>query len=362
VALAGLGVAIAEPDRERVALLEEALAVVDDRALRSELLARLAVELYYTRERSEALSAEAVAAAAGDPRAEAAALNARHVALWRPDRLRERLDTAARMLAAARLARDRQLELQARNWRVTDLFELGDLPAWRVEVGRHAELADELQLPLFQWYTPLWAAVDALHAGRFTEAGALGEQALAAGEAAGDGNALLFAQLLEIHEGFLRADFARVDLDLFRDKVARSPAGSAWRCGYTWCLAELGRTAEAQAQLAGIAADGFAGLPLDVNWLSAAGECAEACIILGAAAPAAALYERLMPYAGRAVTAGRALLNYGAVDRHLGGLSAVLGRPDAAIVHYERAIALDASAGLQPWVDRARAGLARLAL
>jgi hypothetical protein len=353
-------VAIGEPDPERVALLEEALAAVDGRTLRSELLARLAVELYYARDRSEPLSAEAVAAAAGDPRAEAAALNARHVALWRPDRLRERLDTAARMLAAARLARDRQLELQARNWRVTDLFELGDLPAWREEVRRHAALADELRLPLFQWYTPLWAAVDALHAGRYDEARELRSVAFAAGEGAGDGNALLFAQLLETHEWFLRGDFAGVDLDLLREKVARSPAGSAWRCGYTWCLAELGHTGEAAAHLREIAADGYATLPFDANWPSAAGECAEACALLGAAEAAAPLYDLLAPYAGRPITAGRALLSYGSADRHLGGLAAVLGRRDTAIAHYERAIALDGAAGLEPWVQRARSGLARL--
>ena len=53
---------------------------------------------------------------------------------------------------------------------MTDLFELGDMPACREEVARHARLADELRLPAFQWYTPLWAAVEALLAGRFEEA------------------------------------------------------------------------------------------------------------------------------------------------------------------------------------------------
>ena len=333
---------------------------MDDRALRPSCSLGSPWSPTYTRARGEALSAEAVAAAAGDPRAEAAALNARHVALWRPDRLRERLATAARMLATARVARDRHLELQAHNWRVTDLFELGDLPAWREEVRRHAALADELRLPLFQWYTPLWAAVDALHAGRFDEARALRAEAFAAGDGAGDGNALLFVQMLDIQEGFLRGDFACIDLDLFRDKVARSPAGSAWRCGYTWCLAELGHADEAAAHLAEIAADGYAALPFDVNWASAVGECAEACTILDAAGPAASLYELLTPYAGRPLTAGRALLSFGSADRHLGGLATVLGRRDAAIAHYERAIALDTAAGLQPWVARARASLARL--
>ena len=109
-------------------------------------------------------------ARAGNGRALASALNARHVALWRPDRVEERLATAADMIAAARETGERHAELQARNWRVADLFELGDMPAFREEVARHAWLADELRLPSFQWYTPLWSAVEAMLAGRFEEA------------------------------------------------------------------------------------------------------------------------------------------------------------------------------------------------
>ena len=97
--------------------------------LRSRVQARLAVELYYApdRTRSDAHSADAVATAraSGDASALASALSARHVALWRPDRVEERLAVADEMIAAAREAGDRHAELQAHNWRVADLFELG---------------------------------------------------------------------------------------------------------------------------------------------------------------------------------------------------------------------------------------------
>jgi hypothetical protein len=77
-------------------------------ALRSRVQVRLAVELYYAtdRKRSEALSAEAVATADAihDASALASALGARHVALWRPDRVEERL--------------------------AADVFELGDRSRW----------------------------------------------------------------------------------------------------------------------------------------------------------------------------------------------------------------------------------------
>jgi predicted ATPase len=145
---AGLGVTIIDLDARAISLLEEALAAVEEPVLRSELLARLAVELYYapSRDRSEALSSEAVAVAreSGDRRAVAAALNARHVALWRPDRLSERLAAAEEMIA---VADDPHVELQARNWRVVDLFEAFEMDEWRAEVARHGELAARLRMP-----------------------------------------------------------------------------------------------------------------------------------------------------------------------------------------------------------------------
>ncbi len=76
----GLGVEIMDVDSETVGILEEALNAIrgSDPGLESALLARLAVELYYSpsRDRTDPLSAESVAAArrTGDPRTIAVAL------------------------------------------------------------------------------------------------------------------------------------------------------------------------------------------------------------------------------------------------------------------------------------------------
>ena len=104
---AGLGIAIVDLDAEAVARLEEALERVADPALRSRVQARLAVELYYApdRTRSDRHSADAVATAraSGDTGALASALSARHVALWRPDRIEERLSVAGEMIPPPRV-------------------------------------------------------------------------------------------------------------------------------------------------------------------------------------------------------------------------------------------------------------------
>ena len=358
---AGLGIAIVDVDTQTIARLEEAAGQVEERALRSRVQARLAVELYYApdRTRSEALSAEAVetARAAADASALASALGARHVALWRPDRTEERLAVAGDMIAAARAAGDRHAELQAHNWRVADLFELGDMDAWREETARHARLADELRLPVFQWYTPLWAAVEAMLAGRYDDAERLTAEAEEVGVRAGDRNAELFAGMVRFCGQIEREAFDEIDIEFVEDKIANSPAGNAYRGSYAWILAALGETERAGEELRVTMALPHA---FDANWLSLQAECAEVTVLLHDATYAAALYECLAPYAGRPATAGRGVSSYGAVDRALGGLAALLGRDADAVRHLQDAIRLNEALGCAVWRSHAERDLARL--
>jgi len=358
---AGLGIAIVDLDAEAIARLEEALERVVAPPLRSRVQARLAVELYYApdRTRSDLHSVDAVGTAreSGDAAALASALSARHVALWRPDRVEERLAVAEEMIDAARESGDRHAELQAHNWRVVDLFELGEMSAWREETARHARLAAELRLPSFEWYTPLWAAVDAMLAGRSEEAEALCLEAEEAGRRAGDRNAGGTVAIVRFCEQLQREAYDEGDIAFVADKIANSPAGIAYRGGYSWILAGLGEPDRAREQLHTTMAFTHA---FDTNWLSLQAELAETSMLIGDATFAATLYERLLPYAGRPVTAGRAACNYGAVDRSLGGLAALLGRPDDAVRHLEDAIRLNDSFGCAVWRARAERDLSEL--
>jgi DNA-binding SARP family transcriptional activator/tetratricopeptide (TPR) repeat protein len=356
----GLGIAIVDVDVDAVARLEEALEGLEDPALRSRVQARLAVELYYApdRTRSDALSAEAVATGrtACDASALASALGARHVALWRPDRAAERLAVAGEMIAAARDAGDRHAELQGHNWRVADLFELGDMPAWEEETARHARLAEELRLPVFQWYTPLWAAVRAMLAGRYDDLERLSAEAEEAGLRAGDRNAKLFAGMVLFCAQLQRGAFADIDVAFVEDKIANSAVGVAYRSSYAWILAGRGETERAREELHATMALPHA---FDANWLSLQAECAEASIMINETTHAATLYERLEPYAGRPATAGRGVSSYGAVDRLLGGLAELLGRHGDAVRHLKDAIRLNAALGCIVWQEHAAAHLAR---
>jgi hypothetical protein len=147
---------------------------------------------------------------------------------------------------------------------------------------------------------------------------------------------------------------------LMADRIANSPAGMAWRCGYAWLLAAVGRTGEAREQLTIVSAGGFAALPFDTNWPSAMCELSETCAILGDPGPAAAVYEQLLPYAERALSAGRAIAAYGSAQRLLGMLAAVMGRREEAVARLEDGIRRNEAMGFEPWAERGRRALAAL--
>jgi DNA-binding SARP family transcriptional activator len=361
----GLGVSIVGLDRRRVALLEEALAGLEEPGLRARLLARLAIALYYApdRDRSGPLSAEAVAVArtAGDPDALLAALNARHVALWHPSGLEERFGVAGETIALALQAGRPEAELQGRNWRCVDLWESGDLDGFLAEVAEHERLADALRLPAFQWYAPMWRAAVAALQGRRADAETLRLEAAAIADRAGDPNGTLFAHMIRLSLVLQARDFHDAEMIEFTEHaVEHYAAGMAYAAGIAWLYAAQGREADARAMLDRIAADDYAALAWDANWLSALGELAEATALLGDRERAAVLYERLLPYADRRLVAGRAVYDQCSAQFALGLYATTLGRSEDAAAHFEAAMASDLALGARPALIQTRARYAEL--
>ena len=365
----GLGVTILEVDEATVALLEEALAALGDEEapLRTRVLARLAVELYYgrSRERSEALGAEAVELArrSGDQQDLTYALNARHVSLWRPDRLDERLAIAREMVALAERTGDREGELQGRNWFVPDLFEAGEMEELDGAIDAYEALAGQLQLPAYEWYVPLWRGALAALRGELADAEPRLREAVRIGTLGGDRNVELADQVrLGIH--CMRGDFAAMHqsfVPMAEPKIGSSPASLSFRCGMAFLAAGLGREAEAREHLEHIAAHGLDRMPFDVNWLETIGALGEACAMLGDADRAAQLYGLLLPYEGRIeAVAGRALASWGAVDRHLGVMAAAMSRWEDAERHFEAALRENERLGFRPWLAWTRCQYAQM--
>ena len=352
-------------DEELRTMLVEAIDAIGDATtgLRSRLLSRLSMELYFAQDRSALadLSDEAVAVAraAADEKALAAALvvQAKCGALYRPTAgstvavVELSCVRAEEAVGLARRAGDRELECEALLHLAFQLIELERLDCATVTIERFATLAEELRQPFFLWHRHWFLVLRALLEGRFDEGRQLCEEALAIGSAVAPVDARLgyVIQLLAAR---------RNPLDL--DRVAREITEAQRLAPQLRCLwaaaaliaTERGQTIDARAQLTDLAADGFAGVPDDAfrsMTLALAGEAAAA---LGEVGVAATLYEILLPEASLSLQFGAGAAYLGTTSRSLGLLAWALGRGDAADAHFEDARRRHTRMDAAPWSAR----------
>ena len=362
----GVGVTIVGLNAERTQALQEALELLGDGspALRARVLARLAIELYYApgRTRADPLSARAIelARSAQDPDALLIALSSRHVALWTPDGLDDRLAVAEEMIALA-CDHDRpEHELQGRNWLCADLWEAGQIDRFHAEAHEHARLATRLRLPTYAWYEPLWQASLAALRAEWDRAERLIAQAEQTGTDAGDRNAPLFAWGLRLAMRLARHQFTDEDLENTEQHIRESPASPAWRCLRCWFAAHAGQLEKANDDLDWLANDGFAALPRDANWLPAMFELTEAVYLLDDRPRAVQMYQLLRPYNDRHISAMRGTISWGSGHTVLGRLASTASSLDQAAQHFEAALDLERRWGARAWLVRTQASYAAL--
>ena len=195
----GYFTAYGETDRERVAVLEAALALCapDDRAHRAPLMARLANELNFDDpdgRRFQLLDeALADARALGDPVVLASVLNHRLYVLGGPDRLAERLVEAEEFRAISRALDDDMLEARSLRRICAAAMEAADIDRLDKARIRLDELAGVIDLPGIQWELATVRASRCLLAGELEEAGDEAHRAFTVGVAAGESDAYVFA-------------------------------------------------------------------------------------------------------------------------------------------------------------------------
>jgi hypothetical protein len=323
------------------------------------VLARLSIELYYgpapVRERLSAEALEASRRAGG--RSLLKALVARHVALWSPDHVEERMAIADELVATARVAGDREAELEGLNWRVLDLLELGEMPAVRAAIDSHARLAEELRLLSYVWYASMWRATLATMAGRLDEAAVLVEEGARVGRLAQDENAALLFGMQRITLDVARDRLTPADRAAVEERARTSAARGAWKAWLVVLSLERGDVDEA-ARLLAEEIDDLDAIPMDANWLYAMTTLAVGSAFLGDAAAAARLYPRVLPHAKRIVVAGRGASCLGSAAYSLGLLAAVRGDDSAAARHLTDAVATNDRMGAAPFAAVARHELA----
>jgi DNA-binding winged helix-turn-helix (wHTH) protein len=352
---AGFSASGGMPDTFVLDLLQEALRAFGDREgpLRARVLGRLAVELYWSAdpERRAALSQQAVEMArrSGDRATLAYALNARCLAVWTPDTVAERLETAAEIMRLAEAAGDRDLALRGHMRRLGALLELGELRSADRELAEYAQRARALRQPSHLWFLATWRAMRAGMSGDFERAETLAREAYEIGERAQDPDAAqcYTVQIFAFRSGRRPPD----DIELpARNFAAEFAAVPAWRAATALVYADLGLDAAARQEFEQIAANDFADLPRNDDWMIAMATLSQLCAYLRDGARGALLYEQLRPYAQRCVVVGHGLVCLGSVERFLALLAASQRRWEEAEAHFHAAVQHNRALGAVPLV------------
>jgi DNA-binding CsgD family transcriptional regulator/tetratricopeptide (TPR) repeat protein len=275
-----------------------------------------------------------------------------------PDNLERLHRYASELLEVARQAGNLEWEMGGLDRVMFAAVATGDFDEVRSLAARHRALAARVGQPLFRILDLQAHAMLAMGEGRFAEAEALAEQA---DELAGflSGNDIAGGygvQLFSIRREQGRLDEARPLVEA----VARfDQAGATWRPALAVLYAELGLADAAAGELAFLLADGLAAVPRDSLWWGSLSYLADAAVALGDRDAAAVIHRELVPARGLVVQVGNLLAAYGAVDRYLGALCALLDRPRDAEAHFENALRFDRRARMPVWLARTQVAYAR---
>jgi DNA-binding winged helix-turn-helix (wHTH) protein/tetratricopeptide (TPR) repeat protein len=266
-----------------------------------------------------------------------------------PEHLQQRLAYATEMMQLAEVANAKELLEYAHYWRAFCLLDLGDMSAADAEIDACVRVGEEVQQPLHLYVFVEFRAMRALMRGRFADSELLAQEALALGRHLQTGNA---AGIFGIQMFTLRREQGRLkELEpVVRHFVQQHSVAAAWRPGLALIYSELGRTEEARAEFEHLAQHDFADLPRDSLWMGSMTYLADVCSFLRDKARAAALYQLLLPYAGRTVVISNGVACYGALSRYLGALATILGRWDEAAQHFEDALAMNTRMEARPWL------------
>jgi tetratricopeptide (TPR) repeat protein len=296
----------------------------------------------------------------GDPATLAYALDLYIPANESPENTRELLELSSELLEAAMKVGDKERAVEAHEHRHNRLLELGEMPEAKRELDAMAKLAEELRQPAQEWLVGVDRARLALLQGRLAEAEGLIEQTRILGERAQSWNAAVSFRL-QLY--VLRWEQGRLEevQDMVKRSVEDYPTYAVWRCVEAHMATELGLATEAREIVEILAADDFAGVPFDAEWLVSMSLLAETAAFLHDAQRATVLYERLVPYADR-VSISYPEIALGSVSRYVGLLATTMGRFGNAERRFEDALAMNHRIGARPWLAHSRSDYARILL
>jgi DNA-binding SARP family transcriptional activator/tetratricopeptide (TPR) repeat protein len=285
----GVGVTF-EPgrvDRERVALLEDALRLLGgaDPALEVWVLSYLVVALQDdpdpTRRSEASARAELLARELAAPRLVSAASIARRLVMADLDEPMEaRLAVGRQAISEGDLAGEMPLRIVSRLGHLADLLEAGELADHDRVLAEVDDLVGSLRQRRWHWFVDVGRAGQALAAGRFDEAGQKIDRALArVGGAQGSAP----EQTHALQRLVLERDLGRPEASVARlSGLPGRPLGGTLRAAAIGlALVSAGDHRGAAEIYAPVAAEGFTSIPRNQLWLVTVAWLAETAAALG---------------------------------------------------------------------------------
>lgn len=330
-------------DEQLLALLEEALAKLPatDSALRAELLGMLARELAFVPgmvERRSELVAEALGMARriADRQALGATLCFAVVATSGEISPEKRVGLASEIAAIGRELADLELEIQGLFHLAHGHLELGAIEAVDAAIRRSEEIAATLGQPFWRWLVACYKVMRLLLAGRADDAEDLIVEALREGDEAGEVHAYMAYGAQSAAVTFARGRSARlVTPRVSKALAARYPRTSIGSVAVASTSVLAGRYDEGRAAIEAAARDGFASINRDSAFPYAFGMLAWSTELLWEPRYADAVYNALLPYAGRATVPGGPYVVLATVDGLLAGQACLAGKFDLADAHLD---------------------------
>jgi len=331
-----------------VDLLQEAYAQLPPgaNAMRVRVASSLARALLYTGAVAEArrLMREAVRLARNF--ADCVLIDAKFSVLndfpWEPEDSEELRGYAIEAVAASRAAGDLEGTSMALFRAAVHSLELGMLRECEMLAEEMRELDIRLRQPALRYFDIGLRAMLALLRGELNTA----EAVILEGVRLHAPGSTHSSDPLSVPIFTLRREQGRLaELRPLVQAFARRDAASAWLPGLALMQVELGDLDAARPLLEELSAGGFAAIPHDGRRTASLVYLAEVCARLGEVRHAQALYDLLLPWAGRNIVLGGGSCCPGATDRFLGLLAATMRRWDDAERHFGVALHLNERIG-----------------
>jgi len=267
----------------------------------------------------------------------------------------QRVERRRDLVDAARRSGDAELVVSCMSGLRFAHLEAGDLAASDAVGEEYERYVEELRIPRYLAGVQQRRAMRALLEGRFADAEAHAQAAVDI-QPLSDYLEGYAVQLFAIRKEQGRLSEIRPAVEEWR----RADPRAAWDTSYIMLLTDLGEFDAARAALAPLLRSGLNAVPHDGLRAAALAALADAAPRLGNRDLCAELYDMLLPRRSDVIVLTDGVVCWGAMSRILGPLAHALGKDDAALDHFEHAMAVHERLGARPFLARDRLACAVL--